>query len=70
MIATPAARRGFVLLPHRRMAGRAVAGRTRFRPLVPLVRDGERRLDVLAGSHRVANAGLELARAAPALWVC
>lgn len=67
MITTPTARRGFDLLPHRRMAGRAVAGRTRFRPLV---RDGERRLDVLAGSHRVANAGLELARAAPALWVC
>jgi hypothetical protein len=67
VITTPAALRGFDLLPHRRMAGRAVAGRTRFRPLV---RDGERRLDVLAGSYRVAIAGFELACAAPALWVC
>jgi hypothetical protein len=45
---------------------RAFAWKTRFRRLV---RDYERRLDVLAGLLLVAFACLELARAAPALWL-
>ena len=67
VVKTPAARRGFVLLPRRWVVERSFAWKTRFRRLV---RDYERRLTVLAGLHLVAFACLELSRAAPVLWVC
>lgn len=63
----PEATRGFVLLPRRWLVERSFAWKTRFRRLV---RDHERRLDVLAGLHLVAFASLELTRAVPALWIC
>jgi transposase len=66
VVKTPAARRGFVLLPRRWVVERSFAWKTRFRRLV---RDYERRLDVLGGLHLVAFACLELARAVPALWL-
>jgi transposase len=58
------AKRGFVLLPRRWVVERSFAWKSRFRRLV---RDYERRLDVLAGLHLVAFVCLELARAAPFL---
>ena len=66
VVKTPEAKRGFVLLPRRWVVERSFAWKTRFRRLV---RDYERRLDVLAGLHLVAFACLELARVAPALWL-
>ena len=60
------AKRGFVLLPRRWVVERSFAWKSRFRRLV---RDYERRLDVLAGLHLVAFVCLELARAAPLLHV-
>ena len=63
----PEGTRGFVLLPRRWVVERSFAWKTRFRRLV---RDYERRLDVLAGLHLVAFACLALTRAAPALWIC
>lgn len=60
------AKRGFVLLPRRWIVERSFAWKSRFRRLV---RDYERRLDVLAGLHLVAFACLELARATPFLHV-
>lgn len=60
------AKRGFVLLPRRWVVERSFAWKSRFRRLV---RDYERRLDVLAGLHLVAFACLELTRAVPALHV-
>jgi transposase len=60
------AKRGFVLLPRRWVVERSFAWKSRFRRLV---RDYERRLDVLAGLHLVAFVCLELARAAPLLRV-
>jgi len=62
----PEGTRGFVLLPRRWVVERSFAWKSRFRRLV---RDYERRLDVLAGLHLVAFAGLHLARATPALWI-
>jgi transposase len=58
------AKRGFVLLPRRWVVERSFAWKSRFRRLV---RDYERRLDILAGLHLVAFVCLELARAAPLL---
>jgi len=58
------AKRGFVLLPRRWVVERSFAWKSRFRRLV---RDYERRLDVLAGLHLVAFVCLELTRAAPLL---
>jgi transposase len=66
VVTTPEARRGFVLLPRRWVVERSFAWKTRFRRLV---RDYERRLDVLAGLHLVAFACLELTQAVPALWL-
>jgi transposase len=60
------AKRGFVLLPRRWVVERSFAWKSRFRRLV---RDYERRLDVLAGLHLVAFVCLELARASPLLHV-
>jgi transposase len=60
------AKRGFVLLPRRWVVERSFAWKSRFRRLV---RDYERRLDVLAGLHLVAFVCLELARAVPLLHV-
>ena len=60
------AKRGFVLLPRRWVVERSFAWKSRFRRLV---RDYERRLDVLAGLHLVAFVCLELARAAPLLHI-
>ena len=60
------AKRGFVLLPRRWVVERSFAWKSPFRRLV---RDYERRLDVLAGLHLVAFVCLELARAAPLLHV-
>jgi len=67
VVKTPEAKRGFVLLPRRWVVERSFAWKTRFRRLV---RDYERRTDVLAGLHLVAFACLELTRAVPALWIC
>ncbi len=58
------AKRGFVLLPRRWVVERSFAWKSRFRRLV---RDYERRLDVLEGLHLVAFTCLELSRAAPLL---
>ena len=58
------AKRGFVLLPRRWVVERSFAWKSRFRRLV---RDYERRLDVLEGLHLVAFTYLELSRAAPLL---
>jgi transposase len=58
------AKHGFVLLPRRWVVERSFAWKSRFRRLV---RDYERRLEVLAGLHLVAFACLELTRAAPLL---
>ena len=66
VVKLPEAKRGFVLLPRRWVVERAFAWKTRFRRLV---RDYERRIDVLCGLHFVAFACLELARAVPALWI-
>jgi transposase len=62
----PEGTRGFVLLPRRWVVERSFAWKSRFRRLV---RDYERRTDVLVGLHLVAFACLELARAVPALWI-
>jgi transposase len=64
VVKLPEAKRGFVLLPRRWVVERSFAWKSRFRRLV---RDYERRLDILAGLHLVAFACLELARAAPLL---
>jgi transposase len=64
VVKLPEAKRGFVLLPRRWIVERSFAWKSRFRRLV---RDYERRLDVLEGLHLVAFTCLELARAAPFL---
>lgn len=64
VVKLPEAKHGFVLLPRRWIVERSFAWKMRFRRLV---RDYERRLDVLAGLHFVAFALLELHRAAPLL---
>lgn len=66
VVKTPDAKRGFVLLPRRWVVERSFAWKTRFRRLV---RDYERRLDVLTGLHLVAFACIELARATPVLSI-
>jgi len=63
----PATTTGFVHLPRRWVVERSFAWKSRFRRLV---RDYERRTDVLAGLHLVAFACLELTRATTALWIC
>jgi transposase len=64
VVKLPEAKHGFILLPRRWIVERSFAWKMRFRRLV---RDYERRLDVLAGLHLVAFALLELHRAAPLL---
>jgi transposase len=64
IVKLPEAKRGFVLLPRRWIVERSFAWKSRFRRLV---RDYERRLDVLEGLHLVAFTCLELTRAAPFL---
>lgn len=66
VVKTAEARHGFVLLPRRWVVERSFAWKTRFRRLV---RDYERRTDVLTGFHFVAFACLALARATPSLWI-
>ena len=66
VVKLPDVKRGFVLLPRRWVVERSFAWKSRFRRLV---RDYERRLSVLAGLHLAAFACLELARAAPVLWL-
>ena len=66
VVKTPHAKRGFVLLPRRWVVERSFAWKTRFRRLV---RDYERRLDVLAGLHLVAFVCLELARVPPTFHI-
>jgi len=67
VVKTPEAKHGFVLLPRRWVVERSFAWKSRFRRLV---RDYERRTDVLAGLHLVAFTCIELARAVPALCLC
>jgi transposase len=67
VVKTPEARHGFVLLPRRWVVERSFAWKTRFRRLV---RDYERRLDVLTGLHLVAFACLELTQASATIRFC
>ena len=60
VVRLPEAKRGFVLLPRRRVAERSISWRRRFRRLA---KDYERLPETLAGLHYLAFACLTLARA-------
>jgi transposase len=65
VVSLPEAKKGFVLLPRRRVVERSFGGMARFRRLA---RDDERLSETLEGLHYVAFSILMLHKAAPHFW--